>query len=164
MNLQDIAYAADAHSSYAKKPSKATRKWDGKTPYAVHPIWCASTIATETMLEERVRNEGIQALLYHDVIEDTTRPIPEHLCERVRQHILDMTFENSDVEMEQIWSKPIEIKLYKLYDKVSNLLDGSWMSSEKRTRYENYTKKLCDEVESHYGELNITRIARSIIK
>jgi len=46
-----------------------------------------------------------------------------------------MTFEGgSEQEIVEIWDKPTEIRLYKLYDKVSNLLDGAWMKDEKRKK------------------------------
>ena len=157
---KDIAYIMDAHQNCAKKPSKAVRKWDGKTPYFIHPLWCATTIATETSLEESVRNDGMQALLYHDVLEDTTKGLPEYLSDRVKGIVKDMTFEGgSEQEMKEVWNKSKEIRLFKLYDKVSNLFDGSWMDQEKRAKYMDYTKKLCEDVKKNYGKLNITEIA-----
>jgi hypothetical protein len=55
--------------------------------------------------------------------------------------------------------------MLKLYDKVSNLLDASWMTEEKRTLYIAYLARLCKEVEYWYGHknLNIIKIARAII-
>ncbi len=57
----------------------------------------------------------------------------------------------------------------KLYDKVSNLLDGAWMKAEKRQLYIAYLELLCDEVEPElarrgYIPLNIITIARAIIE
>jgi len=51
-----IAYTFRAHGEGATKPSKAVRKWDGRTPYAVHPVWCAMTLLTETTLPEDLRH------------------------------------------------------------------------------------------------------------
>ncbi|HLC74090.1 MAG TPA: hypothetical protein VJH20_05655 [Candidatus Nanoarchaeia archaeon] len=164
INSKDIEYIIDAHTNFATKPSKAIRKWDGQTPYYMHPIWCATTLATETTLDEKTREEGIQVLLYHDVLEDTTKELPEHLTSRVKELINHMSFSGGSAqEMEEIWTKPIEVKLYKIYDKVSNLLDGTWMDSEKRAKYEDYTKKLCEEVIKEYKKLNILSIAREVI-
>ena len=102
-------------------------KWDGLTPYSVHPIWCATMILHETALAEDIRVDGSQALLFHDVLEDTLAELPNYLSERVKNLVQDMTFESSDVEMLKVWDKPIEVKLFKLYDKVSNLMDARWM-------------------------------------
>jgi (p)ppGpp synthase/HD superfamily hydrolase len=157
-----ISFAVDAHRDSATKPSKAVRKWDGKTPYGIHPTWCAMTLLTETTISEELRITGAQALLLHDVLEDTTAVLPEGTPAAVRKLVEEMTFEGSDEEMEHIWSRSLECKLLKLYDKVSNLLDAAWMTAEKRSRYAAYLAKLCDAVEPTYGRLNIIRIARAI--
>jgi len=164
MEQKDLDYVIEAHRDFSKSNSKAYRKWDAKTPYYTHPIWCASMIASETSLSETVRNEGIQALLYHDVLEDTNLPLPDWLSKRVVDLVAEMTFYNgSSQEMQEIWDKSKEVRLYKLYDKVSNLLDGCWMSEEKRRKYEEYTKRLCEDVEENYGQLNIIKICWSCI-
>lgn len=157
-----IGYTLRAHAESPTKPSKAVRKWDGKTPYGIHPTWCAMTLLAETTLPEELREAGAQALLFHDILEDTTAGLPEGTSARVAELVEGMTFESSDEEMELVWSRSDEVKLLKLYDKVSNLLDGSWMSGEKRERYAGYLLRLCDAVEPIYGGLNIIRIARAI--
>ena len=163
MQQRDITYIIQAHRDYPQKPSNAYRKWDGKTPYYIHPLWCAATLAAETTLDEKTREEGVQALLYHDLLEDTTKLLPNWLSSRVKTIIEQMTFEQGSAqEMQEIWNKPDEIKLYKLYDKVSNLLDGNWMSPEKKKQYRAYTQRLCDEVEKIYGQLNITQLAKTM--
>ena len=165
MDKRDFVWVLDAHDDYARKPKNAVRKWDGKTPYHIHPTWCFTTIQTETSLQEEFRLDGALALLYHDVLEDTNRGLPPWLSEHVVSLVQDMTFHGgSQEEMERIWEKSAEVRLLKLYDKVSNLLDGVWMSTEKRAKYEEYTLKLCVDVETNFGaELNITRIARAIL-
>lgn len=157
-----IGYSFRAHAEQPTKPSKAVRKWDGKTPYGIHPTWCAMTLLTETTLPEELRATGAQALLLHDILEDTTAGLPEGISAEVAKLVEGMTFASSDEEMELIWTRSQEIKLLKLYDKVSNLLDASWMSEEKRERYAAYLVRLCDDVEPRYGQLNIIRIARAI--
>ena len=164
MQQKDIDYVIQAHQDYPRKPSKAYRKWDQKTPYFMHPLWCASTISTETTLDAKIREEGILTLLYHDILEDTTRALPHWLSKEVQQSILNMTFQGGmSQEIRDIWNKEPKIRLYKLFDKVSNLLDGSWMDAEKRRVYGEYTQQLRQDVEQHYGILNITRIAERII-
>lgn len=157
-----IAYTFFAHGEKALKPSKAVRKWDETTPYGIHPTWCAMTLLTETTLPEELRVTGAQALLFHDILEDTTVGLPSGTPHEVVELVEGMTFASSDEEMELIWTRSREIKLLKLYDKTSNLLDAAWMSEEKRTRYAAYLAKLCDEIEPLYGRLNIIQIARAI--
>jgi len=154
-----------AHRNHSIKLSRSVRKWDKKTPYWIHPIWCATTLLSETSLPENLRKDGYLALLYHDILEETTVHLPVELPERVKYFIKEMSFVNGSAqEMIEIWNKPSEIKLLKLYDKVSNLMDGIWMDSEKKQEYNEYVKKLTDEVEVLYGNLNIIRIAKAIIK
>ncbi|MBI3956748.1 MAG: hypothetical protein HY340_02055 [Candidatus Kerfeldbacteria bacterium] len=154
-----IAYVFHAHANQPTKPSKAVRKWDGTTPYGIHPTWCAMTLLTETTLPEELRERGAAALLLHDILEDTTAGLPEGTSAEVAQLVQEMTFESSDQEMGLIWERSPEVRLLKLYDKVSNLLDGVWMSPEKRAKYEAYLLRLCDDVQPRYGNLNIIHIA-----
>ena len=63
IKTRDITYIINAHTNKAKKPENTTRMFDGKTPYYVHPIWCATMILQETSLPEYLRREGSQALL-----------------------------------------------------------------------------------------------------
>jgi hypothetical protein len=159
---KDLIFVMQAHQTKPRKPSKAFRKWDVQTPYFLHPIWCASTITTETTLELATRKRGAKVLLYHDVSEDTLAGLPDWLDADTKRDIADMTFEGSKEEMSKIWDRPPHIKLFKLYDKVSNLLDGVWMDAEKKAKYIDYTNRLRDFVEGHYGALNITRMAKGI--
>lgn len=158
-----ISYAIESHRDHATKSSKTVRKWDGRTPYGIHPTWCATTLLTETTLPEELRIMGAEALLFHDVLEDTTAELPHLTSHRVRDLVDEMTFDNSDEEMERVWSRSQECKLLKLYDKVSNLLDGVWMTPEKRAKYVAYTLRLAEEVERDFGpQLNILKIARAV--
>ena len=159
-----IQYVIYAHTFCAKTEDKKFRRWDNKTPYYIHPLWCATTLSTEEKLPEKIRRVGSRALLLHDIPEDTNAALPEDTEDEVRTLVMDMTFTSSDEEMEKIWQKSSEVKLLKLYDKVSNLLDAGWMDSEKLNKYLDYTSKLTDFVESNYGTLNIVLIGREIIK
>jgi len=160
----EICFTLYAHATQAKKPSKAVRKWDGKTPYGVHPLWCATTLLHETTLPEELRQRGAEALLYHDIPEDTTQTMfLEHTPSDVLRLVEDMTFAGGSAEeMERVWERSAEVRLLKLFDKVSNLLDGAWMDAEKRAKYQQYTRRLTDDVALNYGELNIVRIARAL--
>ena len=76
---ETIRFAIDAHADHARTDDDRVRFWDMKTPYAVHPVWCAMTLLTETSLPELVRRTGYKALLLHDVLEDTTSGLPDDL-------------------------------------------------------------------------------------
>ena len=162
---QLLSFCIDSHTDSPTKASKSFRKWDGKTLYAIHPIWCAMTILTETSLSEDIRYKGCQVLILHDILEDTEiNDLTDIVSEDIIQSVRDMTFESSAEEMKLIWDMDVFIKLLKLYDKVSNLLDGTWMDEEKASKYKYYVVRLCGSVELVYGNLNIIKIARSLCR
>ena len=88
--------------------------------------------------------------------------MPEWTCADVNQLVASMTFNSSEEEFEKLWERSDECKLLKLYDKVSNLMDGSWMSDEKWNKYCDLVSRLVKFVEERYGDLNIVKIARAI--
>ena len=163
-----ISFCVHGHAIFSRKQN--TRSWDGKTPYAVHPIWCAMTFLQETELTKDAklkRDECALALLFHDFVEDTTLDLPEWLPEESVRIIQSMTFSgevgSTEIEIKLIWSRPPIVRLLKLYDKVSNLLDGSWMSDEKwNGQYVPYVLQLANDIEANYGDLNIVRMARAV--
>ncbi len=164
MKLSDhIRYIIHAHQQQPQKLLNAYRLWDKNTPYSIHPLWCAMTILTETQLPKALREEGHLTLLYHDILEDTKAKLPT-LPDKVKKSIRDMTFDNGiDQEIARIWHKQSKIRLFKLYDKISNLLDASWMPPELHKKYIDYTRKLLQDVEQNFGSLNIVKIAHAFV-
>lgn len=152
---EHIANVIRAHAEYPCTPAHAYRRFDGKTPYPVHPIWCATTLATEAALPIEVRELGFLTLLYHDVVEDTTMPLPNSLSDEVKKAIQDMTFENTADEMERIWDFDPKIRLFKLYDKTNNLINLDGWDAKKIAKYSNYTAKLSSDVLDNFGTLNV---------
>jgi hypothetical protein len=158
-----LLHVLDAHTRHAKTPDDATRRFDGKTPYAVHPIWCAMTILSEWSLAPELRRAGYQALAWHDTIEDTHLPLPATVDDEVKNLVAELTFAPDEDERELIWARSREAKLLKLYDKVSNLLDNrGWRGADSWRRWADHTLRLADFVEREFGPLNIVRIARAI--
>lgn len=156
------SFCFQTHETSAKKPANAIRHWDGKTPYGVHPTWCAMTILAETRLPEFIRENGAQALLLHDILEDTTAPLPADCPQIVKSWVEGLTFPSSAVGWQEIWQRPPEVQLLKLYDATFNLLDSDWITAEKRLFNIEQIKKLVDFVTTTYGELNICVIALAI--
>lgn len=160
--VDSVSFAKQAHIDSPISPLDAVRFHDHSTPYIVHPIWCAMTILTETTLDEALRLSGYQALMWHDVLEDTHAELPANVSDTVRELIQEMSFESFAVEKELVWQRSKIVRLLKLYDKTSNLLDGSHFSSEKWNAYVQFTQSLITDVDSNFGLLNIVKIARSI--
>ena len=105
MEQRDLTYIIEAHTNQAKKQENRFRKWDKRTPYYVHPIWCAAMIRQEPSLVEEVRIAGSQVLLYHDVLEDTTADLPKWLSSDVKSLIADLIFDSSEDEWENLWGR-----------------------------------------------------------
>lgn len=156
MKARDLVYIIRAHGNQV-------RKWDNKTPYHVHPIWCSAMIMQETSLPEKIRVPGSEALLYHDILEDTEAGLPEWLSDEVKDLVVELTFDSSEDEWANVWQKSREVRLLKLYDKVSNLLDCIWMTPERRKQHSAHLRRLCEDVESNYGKLNVVRLARLLL-
>ena len=159
-----IEHAIRAHSDHPKQPGDAVRYHDHLTPYVVHPIWCAMTLLTEMQLSLALRVRGYQALLWHDVLEDTDLQLPEETAADVAELVDEMTYASFREERERIWEKSEEARLLKAYDKVSNLLDGGWMKNEKWNTHVEYTERLLSFVAKRYGDLNIVRIGHAVCR
>lgn len=157
-----IAHAIQAHTHFPNTPRDAVRLWDQQTPYVIHPIWCAMTLLTETKLTADIRYPGAIVLLWHDTLEDTQLPLPEHTQPLVRQLVQEMTFMSLDEEFERLWERSNTTKLLKLYDKVSQFLDGIWLKDERWNQLVQHTRRLEQFVVSTYGELNIVKLSRTL--
>lgn len=157
-----ISQVLQAHSLFPRRPEMAFRKIDGKTPYGVHPIWCAMSILAEPLLPEDVRIHGASILLFHDVLEDTFASLPDDLSAEEVQGVVHMTFENVEQELEYVWSRGPFILLLKCYDKTHSLLDASRFTPEKRRRNAAYALRLAERVEAVYGTLAITVMCRAL--
>jgi hypothetical protein len=157
--MDSILYTFEAHCVHPKTPLNATRWWDRSTPHIVHPIWCAMTFLSETRLTNNVRKVGYQALLWHDILEDTNLGLPDDVSPEVLALVKELTFESFAEEQREIWNRSNLAKLLKLYDKTSNLLDASWMTSEQWRACTEHTAKLVVFARTTYGDLNIVRLA-----
>ncbi len=161
--LATIKHAFDAHTNHPNTPRDSVRFWDGETPYAVHPTWSAMTVLCEPRLDRKTRFNGALALQLHDVLEDTQLPLPDGLPPEVVELVEQMTFTSFSEEQEVVWSRSPTVRMLKLIDKTSNLLDASWMKREKLRNYMQFTTQLADDVEQHYGTLNTVVMARALI-
>lgn len=160
-----IVYSVHAHEHEAKLPYKKVRLWDKKTPYSVHPVWAAMMLLQETQLPEEIRNNGYQALLLHDILEDTTAKLPRNISPIVRQLVVDLTFQSGKEASEGIWEKSCVVKLLELYDATSNFMDGVWLTDVQKIKYRSTKlKKLTKFVEEEYGMLNIVLLAKALLK
>ena len=146
-----------------------TRKHDNATPYAVHPIWCAMSLLQEENLPLNLRQKGAIALLYHDGLEGVGNSELTKKFLKDRPDILkiveEMTFEDIYDEDKNIWQKDDFILFLKLYDKVSNMLDGNWMEFPKDYFYEHYIETLTDALDgTSFRNTKIIEISRGLFE
>lgn len=171
--LQYVELVARAHTEYPNKFGRPMRKLPNgdENPYFTHSLWCAMMILMEPQLPENIRVPGALALLFHDILEDTTIELPSDLTEEVKNLVQEMTiskdpeFNYSGFEKERtiIFDKPIIIQLLKLYDKTATLYDGD-LSERRYKDWTDFTEELAQNVEKEYGKLNIVLLAEQLIQ
>ncbi|GEM_PF-799921 len=157
-----VEFVLRVHDKQATRPHKRIRFIDGKTPYGIHPLWCAFSILAEERLTEEVRVLGFWVLSGHDVLEDTTAKPLKNCPRHAKRLIKEMTFSGIREEMRDVWERSTLTRLFKLFDKTSNLMDGSWMPPDRHAKYVEYTLRLAEDVERNFGSLNIVAIARAV--
>lgn len=152
------------HSNFAKTPEKASRKFDGKTPYGVHPTLAAMLLLHEETLPEDFRVLGAQVLLGHDLIEDTTASL-QGWCKEpdVESLIRELTFaENQDSSVE-IFNRSAVAILLKFYDAVVNLMCTGKMDPKRREERRARAMEHLIWVETRHPELEIVKIAHGLL-
>lgn len=141
--------------------TKTARNFDERTQSAHHSILALELVTVESDVPAELRWLAGRALLWHDVLEDSTAGLPVGMPERVVELVQDMTFPGgSKQERIEIWGKAPIVRWLKLYDKAANLSDGArrggWM--EKRgtdyTRaYKQFAHDLLVKVEHEKAEI-----------
>ena len=152
------------HDQFPRKPGKAFRKFDGKTPYGVHPIFVAMLLLHELRLPEDFRIRGAKALLGHDLIEDTTAELPEWCLDQdVKSLIRELTFAKGQDSLVDIWKRSKEAILLKFYDVVDNLMCVNAMNPSRVRQRRKHALKHLSWVETHYPRLEVVRIAHGLL-
>jgi hypothetical protein len=154
-----LDFADDAYHHHNK--SDQVYRQSGKVPYATHPLGCAMLLIADQRIPWHEREIGFQALILHDVLEDTNADLPNWVDEEVKETVRQMTFESSDHALREASSKPIFIKLLML-------LDGFWSMYEehvqpvRRKQWKQGVAMAIKEVEQHYGNIRVVQIAKAI--
>jgi len=159
--IADVFYL---HQEFPKKPTNAFRKFDGKTPYGVHPTLLAMLVMHEDKMPEVDRLRRAKALLGHDLKEDTGAVLPAWCLEPdVETLINGLTFTKEKDPLVEMWKRGDDVILTKFYDNVANLMNVGTMSPERiRQRREN-VRRHCNWVLARYPELEIVKIACGLL-
>jgi hypothetical protein len=164
----DFAYFAYQENNVT---NQAYRQ-DGKVPYIMHPLWCASMLIADTQVPYEQRELGFKALILHDVLEDTSLELPDWVEPEVKDVVRELTFEDFQQAIEQYPSKSTFIKLLLLYDKLSSMYenhvgindDTEEKKQIKRKLWKEFTIKGIREVEKEYGNIRIVQIGKAIVE
>ncbi|MCX6761977.1 MAG: hypothetical protein NTY33_04035 [Candidatus Moranbacteria bacterium] len=162
----DFAYSAYQENNIT---NQAYRQ-DGKVPYIMHPLWCASMLIADTQVPYEQRELGFKALILHDVLEDTSLQLPEWVELEVKDVVKELTFENFQQAIELYPSKSAFIKLLLLYDKLSSMYEKhvgitgktEEIRATKRRLWKEFTLKGIQEVEKEYGNIRIVQAGKVI--
>ena len=163
-----VDYAYRAHQEHATKISPttgkiATMRQRGKVPFLIHPLWCALTLLHDTRVPWEDRRIGFQALLFHDVLEDTTLPLPDGLEPRAVALIGEMTCDTWEEEI-AIENKEPLFYLVKLIDKLSTTYEeGVRPDPVRRAQWLELNRQLLTRVREYYPNSRTAVMAAAII-
>lgn len=157
--LLDFVYSA--HQEHCVK--KDFRQ-GGEVPFVVHPIWCAVILLNDTHIPFEERRIGYQALLLHDVLEDTSLKLPDWIEPEVVKLVQQMTHETWEEEKAVDKKSPL-VQLLKLCDKTASMYDENVRSDPQRRReWKELVKKLLDNVEQNYKNSRVVLVAKVVIE
>ncbi len=159
--LLDFAYIA-----HQEKSTRDPYRQDGKLPFIVHPIWCALTLLEDNRVPFEERKVGYQALLLHDVLEDTSAGLPDFISPEVAKLVQEMTYQTWEEEQAAVLTKSPLLKLMKLIDKTATMYDEAMRKGgdEKKRQWKALMEKLVKDVEAHYGNIRVITIAKAILQ
>lgn len=121
-------------------------------------------LLNDTRIPFKQREVGFEALLLHDVLEDTNLGIPEWIESKVRKLVEEMTFKSFEQEVRELKNKSTFIKLLKLVDKLGTMYEeGIGGSSKRRAGWKELTAKLLKDVEKEYGDIRVVQVGKSIL-
>jgi hypothetical protein len=165
----DFAYAAYQENNITN-PDQTYRQ-DGKVPYMMHPLWCASMLITDTQVPWEQREIGFKALILHDVLEDTSLELPDWVSPEVKVAVKELTFDSQIQGLREYKNKKPFIKLLMLYDELSTMyedhvgvLNGAVMKKIKRKLWRNLVVRGLSEVEKEYGNIRIVQVGKAIVE
>jgi (p)ppGpp synthase/HD superfamily hydrolase len=153
----DFAYFAYQENNITEQAYRQ----DGKVPYIMHPLWCASMLITDTQVPYEQRELGFKALLLHDVLEDTSLQMPDWVEPEVKDIVKELTFESFEQAVKEYPKKSPFIKLLLLYDKLSNMYENH-VQEYHRGEWKMAVLHGIREVEKEYGNIRIVQIGKAI--
>jgi len=101
--------------------------------------------------------------MLHDVLEDTSLPLPEWVSPEAKELIEQMTHESWEEEQKIEGKEPI-IHLLKLCDKLHTMYEETLRPDPTRRReWKELMQKLLESVNLHYPKCRVSTFAQAII-
>lgn len=159
--LLDYAYIA-----HQEKSTRDPFRQEGKLPFVIHPVWCALTLLNDNRVPFADRQMGYQALLLHDVLEDTSAGLPDFISPEVAVLVKEMTYQTWEEEQAAVLKKSPLLKLMKLLDKTATMYDeGMKKGGDKKKReWKVLTAQLVQHVEKEYGNIRAVTLAKALLQ
>jgi len=152
------------HTRFPKEPKKAFR-FDGVTPFGVHPVLLAMLILNEEHLTEEVRVRGAKALLAHDLLEDTTVELPEWARDpEVEKLVCGLTFTKGQDKYVDVWSRGEDVILLSFFDSVINLTCVGNVLPERMAYKKQKVREHLVYIEQRYPKLEIVKMAKAFLQ
>jgi len=153
------------HSEHAKTPEKRFRRFDGKTPFGVHPVLGGMLILHEELLPEKTRETGAKAFFGQDFKEDTDADLPRWAKEPEVERLIDeLTFTEDENKFDKIWERSEEAILLSFYDNVINLMCVGKVKQRRLTYCKRKIREHMKYIKSRWGRLEIVRLAEGLLK
>ena len=154
------------YSLFPREPEKAFRRFDGVTPYGVHPVLLAMFLLNEESLPEEFRVRGAKALLAHDLIEDTTAELPSWVKDSPDASPLvhGLTFSKRENKFVEIFNRGEEVILLGFFDNTFNLTATGRMKTERLAEYREGVRGHLAYIEPRYPRLEIVKMAKAFLQ
>ena len=146
-----LQFAIDAHTVHNERD--AYRKFDGKTPFWIHPVGIATAILNDAGIPYYIREKAAIVALLHDVIEDTSadinrlRPcLGEEMFNCVYDYVKDLTCETSLASQQKFMDNPCGCSDICLLVRIADIIDN--MQTYQTKKYFPYVfalqKEMCE--------------------
>lgn len=165
-------YLDFAYSAYQENNNSGQAyRQNGRVPYLMHPLWCASMLIADSDVPFEHRELGVKALILHDVLEDTSLELPDWVTQEVKDTVEELTFDSLEEAIEKYDNKTPFIKLLMLYDKLSSMYENHVAVNPKfseeeakarRRKWKNFVERGIVEVEKEYGNIRIVQVAKVV--
>ncbi len=159
---QLFLFAHDAHTNFNVRDQRHVIR-RGLYPYMVHSLWAANTLVMDPDLPEHERVLGFKILVLHDVLEDTSKQLPEWVEQEVQDGVRMLTHDTWEEEKEAVRSYTPFFKLLKLVDKMQTMYERGIERPQKQAEWKELMEALLTDVIAHYGKTRVTVMARALL-